>query len=293
MELVSRLMKAEKKLITQLNEEFEETKKTRQVTLIMTDEEWMEVPRSALKWKRLVTMLKVVMLHSETGSIISYLEGLRCRIAEEKRLEYAKAAGSSSDALLKLYPVVKQKKEDPSKPIPMAKGKALSRSIAVPEKPFIDPWMCSHPPEHLSLPRGGAGGRKWFTCLMCGSRWERVFESEATGTQEPPTRDVQTSSEPSGSSSQAQEPVPNPQVTKRKIVPYTIHIPTNEGTIAQIVDYDTMKKYEFMESVFLNLKATMSEKECLKVMMTQAERPEDISAVQTFITQRFQFVDAK
>ena len=40
----------------------------------------------------------------------------------------------------------------------------------------LEPEECSHPLEELSHPRS-AGTKKWFTCLACGLRWERVHET--------------------------------------------------------------------------------------------------------------------
>ena len=284
MELVSKLMK---KTATSMAAEDEEKKPVRSVTF-MEDEEWLDIPKTALRWQRMVTLLGVIMTHSDTGSIIRYMETLRDRIAQEKLKEYVKAAGSSKEVVSKPKP-----KKDAPKGIPMAKGKALSRSIAVPEVPFIDPWICKHLPEDLSPPRGGMGGLKWFTCLKCGSRWERVWESEPTTTPEQGTKEFTTSLDPNGSTSQEPVPVPNPLAQKRKTMPYTITIPTQDGTTHHVVDHDTMVTYKHMEAIFQSMTATMTEKESVKAMMTMADLPQDVEAVTTFIKMRFWYVDPK
>ena len=119
------------------------------------------------KWKRLLMMLMLVTQHAETGLMIQYLETMRHRKAQEAWDLYVKIAGS--EARTRIAQKAGRKKDGP---MPMAKGKALSRSTAV--KNPEDPEMCPHKAEDMSHPRGGRNNMLWVTCLRCGSRWERV-----------------------------------------------------------------------------------------------------------------------
>lgn len=139
-----------------------------------TDDVWISTPVWATKWKRLVITLGLVQTHALTGSIISYLETMRERRAQEALDQYQRLAGQTR--LSTQTQEARKKTSRPSDaPKPMAKGKALSRSTV--KKFPIDPEDCLHPEKDMSGPRGGHGGAKWVTCLRCGSRWERCWDS--------------------------------------------------------------------------------------------------------------------
>ena len=147
-----------------LQERVENPKKATS-SMEVEDEIWIHIPSWAHKWKRILMMLMLVTRHSETGLMIQYLEKMRQRKAQEALEEYVRCAGTDAKTPKKAV----RKSEGP---MPMAKGKALSRSKAV--KNPLDPELCQHKDEDLSHPRGGRNQTFWITCLRCGSRWERV-----------------------------------------------------------------------------------------------------------------------
>ena len=132
---------------------------------------WIEVPPWAHRWKRMVLMMGVSMMHALTGVIVQTLEVIRERQAAEALETYLKYASSADRA--KLNPPAKKTLGTNR---PMAKGKALSRSKT--QKWQMEPEDCPH--TQMSNPRGGRGETFWWTCLQCGSRWERVH-SESSG----------------------------------------------------------------------------------------------------------------
>jgi len=129
---------------------------------------WLEPPTWAFRWKRLVTMVKVVRIHAESGSIIKALADQRTRMELNAKKEYERLSG-------KTMATKNAKTQMPM--IPQAKGKALARSQAGPFK--ATPETCAHLHQHLTN-RGGRGGSKWITCLECGARWDRVPAEEVT-----------------------------------------------------------------------------------------------------------------
>jgi len=136
------------------------------------DEVWITPPVWAYRWRRLTIIAMITWVHSMTGSLIGHLEVMRNRLAEEALAAYRHRLGQ---------PDAPPSKTPPPKPPqnvaerPMAKGKPMSRSTANKGKPFdLEPNVCNHPPG-LMQTRGGQGGVKWYTCLLCGSRWERVY----------------------------------------------------------------------------------------------------------------------
>jgi len=128
---------------------------------------WLEPPAWAFRWKRLVTMVKVVMIHAESGSIIKALGEQRIRMELDAKKEYERLSG-------KTMATKNAKTQMPM--TPQAKGKPLARSQAGPW--IATPEMCTHL-QHLTT-RGGRGGHKWITCMECGARWDRVPVEEVT-----------------------------------------------------------------------------------------------------------------
>jgi hypothetical protein len=146
---------------------------------------WLTPPPWAHRWKRMVMMTMIVSYHALTGSFISYFEMMRERAAQKAKEEYQRLAGATAAVAAR----TQTPKKDPKTPKPMAKGKALSRSTA--SEFTQEPQDCLHPAYEMSQPRGGRGGSAWVTCLRCGSRWERVWETEsqpAPSTPPVPTR---------------------------------------------------------------------------------------------------------
>ena len=126
----------------------------------LTDEPSDQV---VLRWRRLMIMVGLVDVHASSGAIMSHLERMRERIEEEARRAYEKAAGTKA-AAKKAFTKARDK---PQNKEATEVGKPLSRS---PGTFVFDPDMCAHP---RLVPRGNKD-LLWFTCLKCGSRWERV-----------------------------------------------------------------------------------------------------------------------
>ncbi|CAK9024323.1 Uncharacterized protein SCF082_LOCUS16580 [Durusdinium trenchii] len=117
------------------------------------------------RWKRLVLAIFVLFKSMRTELTMEYLtrrQDIYELETEEDRKKH-----------------VKTKSADPAQwTLRMQIGKPLSRSVA--QKTWAkDPDDCKHPEDQL---RHRAGrGHFWYTCLGCGSRWERLSQpAEAT-----------------------------------------------------------------------------------------------------------------
>ena len=110
-------------------------------------------------------MVGLVDMHASSGSIMSHLEKMRERLAEEAKRAYEKATGSKVTTTTKNTTTMRTKAQNKEA---TQVGRPLSRSTAV--QYVFDPEMCPH--SRLE-PRGNKD-MLWFTCLKCGSRWERV-----------------------------------------------------------------------------------------------------------------------
>ena len=121
------------------------------------------------RWKRMVMLLGIQMLHASTGALIVVIEEIRERKAKEALELYLKAVGRAQSRLtVSTGGTVRQtNRVDPAK---VLKGKTLTRSSGHFRKMPAD---CDHPLEECSQPRG-TKNLKWWTCLECGSRWERL-----------------------------------------------------------------------------------------------------------------------
>ena len=117
------------------------------------------------RWKRLVLAIFVLFKSMRTELTMEYLtrrQDIYELETEEDRKKH-----------------VKTKSADPTQwTLKMQIGKPLSRSVA--QKTWAkDPDDCKHPEDQL---RHRAGrGHFWYSCLGCGSRWERLSQpAEAT-----------------------------------------------------------------------------------------------------------------
>ena len=170
MEMIARLQQASLQDLLQV----EVIPSPTQMTTVPDDDNtaWMDVPEWARRWTRLATIARIVSCHAATGSVIQYLELMRERRAQLAAEAYRRAAGTSVKASAKPKTTSTPSRTSPDVSRPMAKGNALSRS-KVPDYPK-EPEDCAH--ENMSHPRGGHG-HAWITCLSCGSRWERTWDS--------------------------------------------------------------------------------------------------------------------
>ena len=123
--------------------------------------------KRCLMWKRFVTILFLVEIHATSGSLLNHLTLIHERKEEEAKLRLKILARQTADT----KPKSEKKKYVRPDNMPLCKGPLMTRSE---EKVWrLEPEDCSHPPSELSNPRS-AGTKKWFTCLACGTRWERV-----------------------------------------------------------------------------------------------------------------------
>ena len=137
------------------------------------DEEAMTA--TTFRWRRLLLKHRLIEIFSESGATLIFMEKQLVRMAQEAKECYEKLAGKKAD-----------KSKKPAKFIsttlcPMVRGRSLPRSTTTSDWK-TSPELCRHPEDSLSNPRGGRGGLKWFTCLDCGARRERVETAEPTFT---------------------------------------------------------------------------------------------------------------
>ena len=277
MEMVGKLMSKTVSSL-EMKEELKEARNNRVINESMEDTEWLEMPKAGFRWKRLVIMLGVAENHATTGAVLTYLEQLRKRIAEEKYEEYKRAAGSSrsSDKVFTTN-LRKLNRQSQTGNMPMAKGRALPRSTT--SRFSLDPEVCSHAEEDLSNPRGGRGNLKWFTCLKCGSRWERVESNTTTQS---------TESDPTSSPSTSPSVNLSPSVANRRMEMQSVfrtHYDWNPTASGEEI-------FSRLDAVFTELNKTMPETGCIDVMMAKARNPEELSAVQQFTSIKFPLVRA-
>lgn len=107
-------------------------------------------------------MLRVVATAAHT-SVLARLDEMQ---KEKNRLADARAARASEDR----PPIIKPRLAKPPKPLKMIKGNLLAPSKT--RRYPIAPEACTHPDSHLK-PRAN-DHLEWLTCLLCGSRWERL-----------------------------------------------------------------------------------------------------------------------
>ena len=122
------------------------------------------------RWKRLTSLVRITLMHAETGLIIVHQETMRNRLEQKALVAYEKARDPL--AMAKKQPIGKARNSCQITN-PMAKGQALTRSKNPPSPQgwAKTPQSCLH--VEMSGPRGSHSAR-WVTCLECGSRWDRV-----------------------------------------------------------------------------------------------------------------------
>ena len=130
------------------------------------------------RWRRLTIMVGLVDMHASSGSIMSHLELMRDRIAEDARRAYEKAAGAKATVTKKTV----RGHHNMSNKEATAVGKPLPRSTT--GSWIYDPELCTH----ARLEPRGNKNLLWFTCLKCGSRWERVFPTAPATDPQTPSR---------------------------------------------------------------------------------------------------------
>ena len=118
------------------------------------------------RWRRLTIMVGLVDMHASSGSIMSHLEKMRERLAEEAKRAYEKATGSKVTTTTTKNTTATRNKAQNKEATEV--GRPLPRSTTT--QYVFDPEMC----QHSRLEPRGNKNLLWFTCLKCGSRWERV-----------------------------------------------------------------------------------------------------------------------
>ena len=118
------------------------------------------------RWRRLTILVGLVDMHASSGSIMSHLEKMRERLAEEAKRAYEKATGSKVTTTTTKNTTATRNKAQNKEATEV--GRPLPRSTTT--QYVFDPEMC----QHSRLEPRGNKNLLWFTCLKCGSRWERV-----------------------------------------------------------------------------------------------------------------------
>ena len=147
------------------------------------------------RWRRLMILVGLVDMHASSGSIVSHLERMRERIAENSRRAYEKAAGSKAVVTKKTTKTHDKAQNKEATEV----GRPLPRSTT--GSWIFDPERCYH----TQLAPRGNKNLQWFTCLTCGSRWERVVPTAPTTGSQTPSR----SAAPPASAAAASGPVVN------------------------------------------------------------------------------------
>jgi len=135
------------------------------------------MPKKLRGWRRFVMLLGVMMNHVDTGVVMKMMEEMRERKAQEALDAYNRLA------IQPLPPATKKSaKYKAPPPSTVIKGKELAPSKTK-EYPVMT-WDCEHPLTSISQPLGNAFA-KWWTCLDCGSRWERLEKPTGETTPDP------------------------------------------------------------------------------------------------------------
>ena len=107
-------------------------------------------------WKRLVSSLLTMMFTARSQMVVDHIQ--QRNVLEDEINE-------------KNYPTTKTvKKKEKTEWINQGIGKSMPRSTTQKYWP-CEPETCQHPAEHLAEPIVTG---TWWTCLLCGSRWERT-----------------------------------------------------------------------------------------------------------------------
>ena len=131
------------------------------------------------QWKRLLVMWMVSWVHAASGAVMIRLEKIRDRIAQEKLREYNRVSGRPAVTEIPTESVeVRQSDPAYKDPLfePLTRGNPTTRSGAKGGKFDLEPANCPHfPNEGLKKygARGKDGPTHGYTCMKCGSRWER------------------------------------------------------------------------------------------------------------------------
>ena len=151
----------------------QEVEKTKALTDLM-DEPSDQV---VFRWRRLTILVGLVDMHATSGSIMSHLEQMRERIAEDARRAYEKASGTKTTVTKKTTKTNSVRNAEAT-----VVGKPLPRSTT--GSWIFDPSQC----HHTKLAPRGNKNLLWFTCLTCGSRWERVVPTTPATDPQTPSR---------------------------------------------------------------------------------------------------------
>ncbi|CAJ1392757.1 unnamed protein product [Effrenium voratum] len=120
----------------------------------------MGVAKCVHVWRRLVLALSTMLVTARQQAVVDYL-AKRAHHNDENE-EHSKNKNQRSQV---------RKPKDPDREIPQGIGKPLPRSQA--QKHWaLEVKECQHPAEHLRCRANRHGS--WWTCLLCGARWERL-----------------------------------------------------------------------------------------------------------------------
>ena len=233
------------------------------------------------RWRRLTIMVGLVDKHASSGSIMSHLELMRERIAEDARRAYEKAAGAKTT-------VTKQKTLrnplDKSTKEATAVGKPLPRSTT--GSWIYDPELCTH----ARLEPRGNKNLLWFTCLKCGSRWERVVPTApATEPQAPSRSDAPPASAVAASGPVAEAtPAPSMIILKsspvdKKKVTFVDSNQKRKTEDFQMVGFSALGQRVYERYQELTQNADVPQEVVFQKLMSFAQSQEEISGVMEVI----------
>ena len=225
-------------------------------------EVWLTPPKWAHRWKRLVTMTRMVDLHAATGVVIERLETIRERQAKAALELYQRMSRESSMPLI----ANRNPKIRNIDPKPMAKGKALARSTV--KKFALDPEDCPHVLDDMSNPRG-TSNQKWMTCLRCGSRWERVWDTPSSSGAPCSTQSLP------GSNPLRRPPPSAPETMEDGFV--TVNSTESESETPPVVMAQLTQFYDQLR------RSGHTEVQAVKELMAQATTAEEIAVVASFV----------
>ena len=87
-----------------------------------------EITPYEVSWRRMTILLRISMMHADTGLVLMEMEEMRDRCAEEAREAYERAFGTQPMAKLKAYPQQQQAVPKVNANLLVAKGRPLTRS---------------------------------------------------------------------------------------------------------------------------------------------------------------------
>ena len=136
-------------------------------------------PTWGLRWKKLISVAKIVDNIAVNNNLLCNLEWFAVRKIQKLQLALSQAAGTeyrpvdqtvmfNGTQAISLVGVVYSKGNQLKRSDPKDPTTGVSKPFA---KRVED---CDHPEEN-QMKRGGRGQKHWTTCTVCGGRWDTLF----------------------------------------------------------------------------------------------------------------------